>query len=308
MLHHALRMSYHHSHASGEAGRSSQQGQLAKKRERRYHYESKDPRTNEILPSKRKIVKTFAEVAVAEEAPELEPLLELLSSEDEAQDDMKKRGGRGPAKRVVKRFNGSRRRNANSGYMHAEKLQVRDIVPWTEMKGTKNRWNYHVTLASLITPFKNVYDEFRVLSLRVKFFSDAQEGGATGCYTGILMDQNGFGDFGAATGTAWFKSIGCFPGSVVKHRGENITLRWRPTEPDARQWRRGVENGNYVVASVYFADDGEQETEVGGTIQITGTVLARGRWYNVPTLRAERVRREMSMDSVQMGFENICHT
>lgn len=271
------------------------------KKAKRYSYEHKDPRTNEINPTSKKFLKTAAEIIAAEEAPELEPFIELLPSDEE--EEMKGR-------RRVKKKNQPRRKRGgpsrmSNGYLRPERLQIRDIVPWKEMGGTKNRWSYHISLASLITPFKNVYDEFRVLSLRVKFFSDAQEGGATGCYTGILMDQNGFGDFGAATGAEWFKSIGCFPGSVVKHRGENITLSWRPTEPSAREWRRGESEGKYVVASVFFADDGEQETEIGGTIHITGSVLARGRWYNVPTLRAEKIRESMNLEQMRMGFEMI---
>lgn len=293
-------MSYRRSRAF-EGGNHSSAPTRSLKKAKRFHYDRSDPRINEIGFNPKRVLKTVAEVAVVEEAPELEPLIELISSDEE--EEMK-------GKRRVKKKSQPRRARRgptrlSNGYLRPERLHIRDIVPWKEMGGTKNRWSYHISLASLITPFKNVYDEFRVLNLRVKFFSDAQEGGATGCYTGILMDQNGFGDFGAATGSAWFKSIGCFPGSVVKHRGENITLTWRPTEPSAREWRRGEAEGKYVVASVFFADDGEQETEIGGTIHITGTVLARGRWYNVPTLRAEKLRESMNMDQMQMGFELI---
>lgn len=67
------------------------------------------------------------------------------------------------------------------------------MVSWTEMSGTKNRWLYAITLDSLIQPFKQAYDEFKVLRLNLEFFADAPEGGATGCYAGILMDQKGFG-------------------------------------------------------------------------------------------------------------------
>lgn len=241
------------------------------------------------------VVKNAAKLAVLEEFPETEPLFELLSGSESEAETMKKGGKKN---RKIRRTNGRKGHRNTNAYLRPERIHVRDIIPWSEPKGTKNRWNYHITLGSLIAPFVKVYDEFRVLNLKVKFFADAPERGATGCYTGILMDQNGFGDFGAATGAAWFKSIGCFPESVIRHREEPISLSWGPTELLSREWRRGDAEKYYVVASLYFADDGEQETEVGGTLLITGKILARGRWYNIPTVAATRVGEQMRNASI----------
>lgn len=246
----------------------------------------------------KELTKDTVRAYLLENQPELVPILEGLEVGESESEDETSMAGRGSKSRKRKPRVVRRRRGPSNGYLRAERIHVRDIVPWSEMKGTKNRWLYQVTLGSLIAPFVKTYDEFRVTNLRVRFLADAPEGGATGCYTGILMDQQGFGDFGIATGAAWFKSIACFPGSKLLHRGHPMTLTWTPTEPSAREWRRGEKEKGYVVATLYFADDGTQETEIGGAMLITGTVLARGRYWNIPTLRAHQIGKLVRGDDI----------
>lgn len=250
------------------------------------------------LETGKDLTKETVRAYLLENQPELVPILdELVVGESESEDEAEM-AGKGNKNRRRKPRVVRRRRGPSNGYLRAERIHIRDIVPWKEMEGTKNRWLYQVKLGSLIAPFVKTYDEFRVVNLRVRFLADAPEGGATGCYTGILMDQLGFGDFGIATGAAWFKSIACFPGSKLLHRGHPMTLTWTPTEPSAKEWRRGETDSGYVIATLYFADDGTQETEIGGAILITGTVLARGRYWNIPTLRAQHVGKLVRGDAI----------
>lgn len=250
------------------------------------------------------VTKSTAKAYVAENQPELLPLLEtLIDSEEEYQVEMKKRQ---KGRKVQSRRGGRRRQGPGNGYLKPERFHFKDIVPWSEMGGTKNRWMYQVKLSSLIQPFVKTYDEFRAINLQVKFLADAPEGGATGCYTGVLMDQKGFGDFGIATGTTWFKSIACFPGSKLLHRGHSMNLSWRPTEPEAREWRRGEKESGYIIATMYFADDGTQESEIGGSMLITGTMLARGRYWNVPTLRAQQLGEQLRGEAA-LALEEFEH-
>lgn len=202
-------------------------------------------------------------------------------------------------KRRNKFHRGGGRQRPQNAYLRPERFLIHDVIPWEKAKGTKNRWYYQVTLASLIAPFIHVYDEFRVEKLTATFLSDAPASGAVGCMTGILMDQEGFGDFGISTGTAWFKSIASFPGSKIQHRGGSMSLHWWPTEPPAREWSRGRDQENKVVATLYFADDGEQETEIGGVLRLKGFVSGRGRYYDVKTLRVDRAIEEMRKESAQ---------
>lgn len=218
--------------------------------------------------------------------------------------------------KMVRRRNNSNRkkkrlrpRRSASGYMRAEAFRIKCIVPWADMSGTKGKWYYNFKLDSLATAFKTVYDEFKLTRMSVKYLPNNTAGDATGLYSMVLMDQKGFGSFGAASEMSWFKTLGSMPGSIVKHRASMSRLTWRPTEPDSRNWRSYQRNEmNYVVATVYMADNGQETGELGGAFEVTGTCLGRGRYYNVPTAIALRqiksalaVDEGLSLDNMALG-------
>lgn len=184
-----------------------------------------------------------------------------------------------------------RRRRKRQGkprnaYLRAVRLPSKKIVLWSSMSGTKGKWLYHISLSDLIAPYVSTYDEFRVVSLRVTYKPDNATS-ADGLCAGVLMDQNGFGEYGSASETAWFQTIGSMPGSKIKPRFVTTTYFWRPTEPNSKEWRsyQRSETATYKVATFYMADDGKESAEYGGILEISGLVLGRGRYYNAPTVR-----------------------
>lgn len=191
--------------------------------------------------------------------------------------------------KMVRRRQRNRRRRQRQNrrptnfYLRPVRLPIKIVVPWSKFKGTKEKWNYHLSLDSIIKPFATTYDEFKCTRLRINYMC-ANPSSDTGNYVGICMDQNGFGDYGTATSEAWFESLASFPGSRVQHTSRGCVLNWYSTEPSSKEWRTAKEAKDYIVCSIYFAHTDATATELGGTTIITGTILARGRYYNVPTV------------------------
>lgn len=179
------------------------------------------------------------------------------------------------------------RRTRSLGYMRPIRIPVRKCITWNETSGTTGKWLYHLKLGVLCNNFEKVFDEFKVVRLTVTH-RPANATSTSGLYAGVLMDQNGFGEFGNATGAAWFKTIASMPGAKVQSPHIGMRFTWRPTEPDSRQWRsyQRDEEKNYVICTIYFADNGDQSTELGGVLIITGTIYVRGKYYDAQVSHA----------------------
>lgn len=211
----------------------------------------------------------------------------------------------GYTKRRIQR----RRRTHQNGYVKPIRIPVRVSIPWSATSGTTGKWNIHVNLNSLIKNFIKTYDEFKVLSLNVKWLPNNSTS-SIGLTAAVLMDQNGFGDFGSASSNSWFDTLSSMPGSYVGNRHTNFSLPWRPTEPDARQWRSYQRSQtNYVVCSFYMADNNSTDVEVGGVILVSGTAQGRGMYYNASTIQRsfaeELILRTQSADQLCSSFEEV---
>lgn len=185
------------------------------------------------------------------------------------------------------------RRQRSLGYMRPIRLPVRKCVTWKETSGSEARWLYRITMGLLCNNFEKIFDEFKIVYLNVQH-RPANAASVSGLYAGVLMDEGGFGDFGAATAASWFPTIASMPGAKVQPPHLGMRFRWRPTEPDARQWRsyqRGEEHER-VVCTLYFADNGDNSVELGGVLIITGLIMVRGKYYNTQVTQALNLRQE----------------
>lgn len=178
-----------------------------------------------------------------------------------------------------------RRRRRGNGYLRPTLLHIKDTILWSDTSGTSGKWYYNITLLTLIQPFVSVYDEFRILSLTVRYLPNNSTS-AEGLYAFVLMDQSGFGAYGSASEIAWFKTLASMPGSRVNQRHEPASLRWYPTEPASREWRSYERDSlkSVIVATLYIADNGKETTELGGVFEMVGRAQGRGRYYNAKTL------------------------
>lgn len=190
----------------------------------------------------------------------------------------------------IKRANKSRQRKVYRGrkyfnnYMKPIRIPVRVSIPWSRTSGTTGKWYFHIKLSSLIEHFTSTYDEFKIIRLTIRWLPNNSTS-SQGLCAAVLMDQNGFGDFGSGAASSWFTSISAMPGSYVGNRHMSFRLNWRPTEPDSRNWRSYQRSeAKYVVCSFYMADNGSEDSETGGVILVSGTALGRGMYYNASTV------------------------
>lgn len=206
-----------------------------------------------------------------------------------------------PRRRGPQRKRRSRRRPKTLGYMRPTRLTVRLCIPWSETKGSDARWYTNITLKQLVERYTTVYDEFRVVRLDIQH-KPANAASAVGLYAGVLMDQKGFGSFGTATAPSWFKTLASMPGSKVCNPHMGMRFSWRPTEPDSRQWRSFQQGEtDYTVCTIYFADNGDQATELGGALIVYATVLGRGMYYNA------KVITQLRQSGGEMDWYHVSH-
>lgn len=179
----------------------------------------------------------------------------------------------------TKRFKGrkpkTRRRRNN--FMGVSKIPVRRIIPYSATSGSQHRWYYQVKLSNFSKMFQDEYAEFKIIRLRVRYLPNNSTN-ETGLYTAVLLDRDGFGNYGAATATAWFTTIGAMPGARVLPRYVASTYHWKPTEPSVREWRNKGQDLTYCT--IYICNNGLETDELGGMLEISGTLLARGLYYN----------------------------
>lgn len=170
-----------------------------------------------------------------------------------------------------------------NNYLRPVRIPFRCSIPWARTKGTTGKWSMAITLNELIKGFTNTYDEFKVARLTVRWLPNNSTS-SSGLCAAVLMDQDGFGEFGSAAASAWFTTISSMPGSYVGNRHSTFSLRWRPTEPASREWRSYQRSQTtYVICHFYMADNGAEDSETGGIILVSGTGFGRGMYYNAAT-------------------------
>lgn len=161
--------------------------------------------------------------------------------------------------------------------LRAIRLPQKRVVMYESTKGTEHRWYYQVKLSLLTASLRETFAEFKVVNLSVKYVPNNSLS-ETGLYVSVLLDREGFGGYGSATGVSWFSYLGSMPGSVIKPRHTSTLHRWKPTEPSVRDWRNKDEDT--VLATCYICNNGKETDELGGLFEIRALVLARGRFYN----------------------------
>lgn len=177
------------------------------------------------------------------------------------------------------RGRGRGRRSRVPAALKPTRIPVRRIVMYEETSGSAHRWYYPIPLSLFVASFKQTFDEFKVISMTVKYIPNNSLN-ETGLYTAIMLDREGFGSFGSATAVQWFEYLGCMPGSVIKPRHASSIHRWKPTEPSARDWIRGDATSKIILATIYICNNGKETEELGGLLEIRANLLFRGRYWN----------------------------
>lgn len=253
--------------------------------------------SNEKFPFNR-IYRGPAKAYTAYKAVQGDVTSQLAILNDVRKHIMPRRNNKQPG-HAVRRRKPQRRRQTN-GYLRPIRIPVRSTIEWSRTKGTSGKWSFSIKLNDLIKNFVSTYDEFKVLKLIVRWLPNNSTN-SQGLTSAVLMDQDGFGEFGSASAASWFNTICSMPGSYVGNRHTSFALRWKPTEPTARDWR-SYQRGetSYTVCHFYMADNGEEDSELGGIILITGLAQGRGMYYN-----ASHIAREHSLKCLANEFEMI---
>lgn len=203
-----------------------------------------------------------------------------------------------------------RRRRERNGYFAVSRIPVKHVYLWADTKGTSGKWYINIMLRKIVGSFVTSYDEFKVSRLRAVYRPNNSVSD-TGLYCGVLLDGTGFGAYGSASETEWFRTLASFPGSKVRPRHITSSYVWYPTEPSDREWFSYQQDSDKSVATLYFADNGKETVELGGVIEIFATVLARGLYYNatVKNLATKvKVRELLSLPSLQTDVMSVAYT
>lgn len=150
---------------------------------------------------------------------------------------------------------------------------------YEQTSGSQHRWYYTIPLSLFSNSFKSSFEEFKVVSMVVKYIPNNSLN-ETGLYASVLLDRDGFGSFGTATAIQWFQYIGSMPGAIIRPRHTSTSHRWKPTEPTARDWTRGNIASTMRLATIYLCNNGKETEELGGLLDIKATLLVRGRYWN----------------------------
>lgn len=202
-----------------------------------------------------------------------------------------------------KRKGGKRRSGLKNKALKSVKVPFKKIIDVdTNQSGTETGIYFNdLKLKELEPGLLTIYQEFKCVSMRVRFFPEDISSGS-GLYTAILVDQSGFG--APARGAAsWFPHIADMPGSRVCHVTRGFTFDWKPTEPDSRNYRNSIgDETNYSVATLYIFGK-TNETRVKGSLLITGAFRARGEYYKsdvsimIKRLRELNIQQEEDCDA-----------
>lgn len=191
----------------------------------------------------------------------------------------------GPTKRSIawRKKKGGRRKRRTPPQLRSIRIPfktVMDVNSKTSSAETGFFFN-HLTLKELAPTVLSVYEEFKVCGMRVRYIPQDVTSGA-GLYAAVLLDQHGFGDPAKGPST-WFSRVADLPGSRMCNVSRGCSFSWKPTEPDAKNYRKcheAGENGvDYQVATFYiFAQSSDKN--LTGKLLITGSVRVRGEYYS----------------------------
>lgn len=170
-----------------------------------------------------------------------------------------------------------RRLRRTPGALKSSRLNIRHIVLYQNTSGSAHRWYYAITKSWLCSTFLSTFDEFKVISIRVKYIPNNATN-ETGLYASVLLDRSGFGGWGAATAIQWFPTLGAMPGCRIRSRFTPCTHFWRPTEPTVRDWFNHDQDTTYCT--MYVCNNGKETDELGGLFEVSATFLARGIYKN----------------------------
>lgn len=183
-----------------------------------------------------------------------------------------------------------RTQRKRSKFMGVSRIPVRRIIPYAATSGSQHRWYYPITLSLFAKAFYDEYSEFKATRIRVRYLPNNSTN-ETGLYTAVLLDRDGFGSYGTATASSWFTTIGAMPGAKVHPRFVASSYYWKPTEPTARDWFNRKQNITYCT--IYICNNGQETEELGGMLEISCTMLARGMYYNALVTSMIRANPEM---------------
>lgn len=183
------------------------------------------------------------------------------------------------------------RRRANAAFK-ITRFNVKHVFLWKDFNGDHGKFWLKINLSTLVYPYSFAFDEFRVSRIRC-VYKPNNAVSETGLYAAVLLDGAGFGSYGTGTEAGWFRSLATFPGSRIQPRHLPVGLVWYPTEPSDREWLRFVDDKNTILCSVWFCDNGMETAELGGVLEVTASIQARGLYWNA-SVRA-RQRRHLSM-------------
>lgn len=184
----------------------------------------------------------------------------------------------GRRKRVRRR----RRRNLPAE-LRSVRIPSRRLIPYSATSGSQHRWLYAFKTSFLVSHLAKAFDSFRILSLKVSYHPDNAVN-ETGLCASVLLDGEGFGQFGPSTAANWFPFIGSMPGCLIRSRHETFVHTWKSTSPSSQQWFSPTTptgpTADQILATIYICNDGLETVELGGSLAVSYTVHCRGTFYN----------------------------
>lgn len=224
---------------------------------------------------------------------EIQSLAEFITSDTMPGGKNRKKFTRKPRK-----FRTTRRRSIPIS-LRGYTVPFRHTYLWSDMSGSKGKWYLNLKIKALISEYVKTFDEFKIKNLTLHYKPNNNTS-ATGIYSSVLLDQNGFGANSGGTEKGWFRTLATMPGAKVLHRNVDCVHRWRPTEASSNNWHRPTVDTDYSIATIYFADNGQETVELGGVLMITGHLLVRGLFWNAPV----SIRQRAAIELVNQAIDN----
>lgn len=213
----------------------------------------------------------------------------------------------GPTKRSTawRKKKGGRRKRRVPPQLRSIRIPFKTVMDVDSKKSSAETGFFynHLTLKELAPTVLSVYEEFKICGMKVRYIPQDVTSGA-GLYAAVLLDQNGFGDPSKGPAT-WFPRVADLPGARMCNVSRGCAFSWRPTEPDAKNYRKCHESGangmDYIAASFYiFAQ--AQDKNLTGKLLITGSVRVRGEFYSASV--CDRLTRLNLDDAADTGSDS----
>lgn len=134
------------------------------------------------------------------------------------------------------------------------------------------------TAAMLFAQYKNAFEEMRALGFSITIRPESQMATTHGTYAIVIVD----GDSALTSFTwsqNWFKAIACMPGALIRNQNQSVTLNWRPTEPEDRNFFSYDSKHSFfkiaAIFSTYSVQDKLEERYFSCTVSVKGQLLGR---------------------------------